>query len=312
MRSARFTLLLVLICQYTLAQLPQPLDRTLDRIQILDEIEVISKAFVGRDPGPFERIYLENYVSIRDRPSYNTREQLIAMMKADAILLRAGKKPDYNTISYETENPHIRFFGRSAIVTSTKKNFWQYRDQKCLTKTIATEIWVKPENDWKIAAGQVTSFQCDPKPYHPIHPAVALVPVRSRPPINTDTESEQHIREIINGLVQARGTANGSFKSILERYVADDFSAIDVSGDTIQDRSVLRSIAASSPSRQPGLRNQDDALIIYPDAAVYTFKLRPEPTDPTGEPPRQFSVFFARSDNRWLIVAAHTSKYSAE
>ncbi|MEO7672734.1 MAG: hypothetical protein ABIU09_01485, partial [Pyrinomonadaceae bacterium] len=87
-----------------------------DRNEILRAIAEISTAYVARNPEPFERIYLENYVSIRGKPVYNSREQLIAMMRADSAPLRAGKKLDYQTLSYESENPQFHFYGSSAVI----------------------------------------------------------------------------------------------------------------------------------------------------------------------------------------------------
>ncbi|NOT47700.1 MAG: hypothetical protein HOP17_08110 [Acidobacteria bacterium] len=312
MKLANITaILIVSICQYIFAQPLRAVDRTADRTQILAEIESISKAYVGRDPLPFESIYLENYVSIREKPVYNVREQLIAMMKADSIILNAGKKLDYETLFYETENPQIRFYGRAALVISTKKNLWQYHSQKCLTKMVSTELWVKPERDWKLAAGHATTFQCDPKPYHPIHKAVATIPARGKP-VNTDPESEQQIRELLGAFAKAQAAGGKTYDSVLESVVVKDFKAIDLSGESVTDLSTLADIQAPAAARSPGLRNQDDALVIYPDAAVYTFKVRPPAASPANNLSKQCSIFFVKTENRWMIAGAHVSKYLAD
>lgn len=308
MKLAKLTaILLVSVCQYVFAQPLRAVDRTADEARILAEIEAISRGYVARDPVPFEQIYLENYVSIREKPVYNVRDQLIAMMKADAIFLKAGKKLDYETLVYETANPRIRFYGRSAVVISEKKNYWQYRGQKCLTRMIATELWVKPENEWKLAAGHATTFQCDAKPYHPIHKAVAELPARGKP-ANADADGEQQLKELLETISRAQKTGGETWNSIVRSNVAADFKAVSIDGEVVADRSAISEIPASS--RTPGMRNQDDALMVYPDAAVYTFKFRPAagPGSAAGMP-NQCSIFFARTENRWLVVGSHTTKY---
>ena len=42
-----------------------PSERSADEIEILHSINEISDAYVARNPEPFERLFLENYVSIR-------------------------------------------------------------------------------------------------------------------------------------------------------------------------------------------------------------------------------------------------------
>lgn len=307
MRLATFaSILLMSLCLSISAQPFRSMDRSIDQSKILAEIEAISKGYVGRDPHPFESIYLENYVSIREKPLYNSRDQLIAMMRADSIFLAAGKKLDYETLLYETEDPQIRFYGRAAIVTSSKRNYWQYRGQKCLTKMISTELWVRPENHWKLAAGHTTTFQCDPKPFHPIHHAVSAVPVRSKPP-NTDLEAEQAIRELLNALGKAQKAGGETNRAAMGSVLAPDFGAIDEAGNSTSEYSSVCNIPVTS-TRSVGIRNMDDALVIYPDAAVYTF--RSKVSAPASQPgfPKQCSLFLVKSEERWLIVSAHTSK----
>lgn len=313
MRLARLTITLtILSLANALAQPIRAVDRSADQTKILAEIEAISRGYVGRDPKPFEDIYLENYVSIRERPSYNTRDQLIAMMKVDSVLMRAGRKLDFETILYETEDPKIRFYGRTAIVVSTKKNFWQYKSQKCLTRTFVTELWVKPENRWKLAAGHATTFQCEPKPFHPMHSAVATVPTRYKPSANTDAASEFQVREIVNSLSQAKSNSAKAFENALERFIAKDFSAVNLNGEIVRDRTILSGISLPPSTRQPGIRAADEALVVFPEAAVHTFKVRPAAGSPAGEVPKQCSVFFAKTEEQWSIVAVHVSKLVAD
>ena len=313
MRLAQQTvILLALVCQYTYAQPPRPIDRTEDRTQILAEIEAISKGYVGRDPAPFERVYVENYVSIRERPIYNLRDQLVAMMKADSIILGAGKKLDYETLIYETENPALRFFGRAAIVTSKKRNYWQYRGQKCLTKTTATELWIKPEAEWRQAAAHVTTFQCDAKPFHPIHPAVALLPIRGKPTANTDRETELAIRRIVDEIGRSKTSAEEPFDLVVKKHLAKDFVSTNLEGEFGRDASFIASIPGPGSARQPGFRTQDEVILVYPAAAIYTFRVRGSSASSPKGAPVQVSVFFAKYEGRWQIVATHASRSLSE
>ena len=310
MKLANITaIVLVSICQYIFAQPLRAVDRTGDRTQILSEIEAISKGYVGRDPRPFEEIYLENYLSVKEKPVYNVRDQLIAMMKADSLMLKARKKLDYETLFYETENPQIRFYGRAAIVISTKKNLWQYHNQKCLTRMVSTEVWVKIESEWKLAAGHATTFQCDPKPFHPIHPAVETAAARGKP-VSTDPAAEQEIRELIAALTKARAVGGKTYDEMLESVLAKDFAAVNTSGEIVSAATALTDIPASS--RTAGSRNQEDLLVVYPDSAVYTFKVRSAATALAKDTPKQCSVFFAKAAGRWIIAGTHTTKYMAE
>jgi hypothetical protein len=311
MKTAKLALvLLALACSFALGQ-PAP-DHTTDRSQILASIAEISRAYVARDAAPFERLYLEGHASIRSKPTYNLREQLIAMMQADSFLLRAGKKLDYETVRYETEAPKVSFYGRTAIVNVAKKNYWQYRGQKCQTRTQATEVWVKPDEEWKIAAGHTTTFQCDPKPFHPIHAAVATMQSRTRPPANADFEAEQQIRELIKILVAARASLDEPFEAVVDRYTADTFVSTDLKGEVGRDRSILATIQMPLPSRAAGFRNQEDSVLIYGDAAVYTYRIRGSAETAAAEGPQQSTIVFARTGGRWMIVAAHISKQSID
>ena len=112
------------------------------------------------------------------------------MMKADATMLRVGKKLDYETLSYEGENPQFHFYGQAAIVNITKKNYWQYHGNKCLTRTQGTELWLKRDGAWRAAASHVSTFQCEAMPFYPIHPAVAAIPSLTKAPPSADPESE--------------------------------------------------------------------------------------------------------------------------
>ena len=310
MKLAQLTLIfLVSGCYYAAGQPLRAPDRTNDRNQILRSIETLSSAYVARVPEPFEKLYLDNYVSIRGRPVFNSKEQLIAMITADRRLLDARKKLAYDTISYEAENPQFHFYGQAAVLNISKKNYWQYRGQKCMTRSQGTELWIRRDGEWKIAASHVTSFHCDPKPYYPVHSAVAAVGSITRPPLNSDAASEQQVRDMINSIVKARISTDEPFEAVLDRDLSEDFVFTNIQGEQSRDRSVLKTLPAASGSRSTRLRNQDDAIVVFDGAAIFTYKLKPEGP---GEIPRQCSIFLAKAGERWLIVAAHLSQYSAE
>lgn len=305
---------LVTLYSHAFAQPARPPDRTADETEIMRSIAEISSSYVARDPEPFERIYLENYVSIRGKPVYNTREQLIAMMKADSGPLRAGKKLDYETLSYESENPQFHFYGQTAIVNIVKKNFWQYKGNKCLTRTQGTELWLKREGIWHVAAAHVTTFQCDPKPFYPIHPAVAAITPITKAPPNADTEAESQIRTLVNEIVNSRSSGADVVAAIIEKNTVKEFVATNLSGEVVHDRSLLASLPPPTQSRLPGLRNQDDAIQVYDDAAIFTFRVKgpPVPAGTTPELPQQCTLILVKLQGRWVIAAAHISKIGAD
>ncbi len=310
MKLAQLTLLfLVSGCFHALGQPLRANDRSSDRTEILRSIAALSSAYVARTPDPFEKIYLDNYVSIRGKPVFNSKEQLIAMMKADQFQLKARRKLEYDTISYEAENPRFNFYGQTAVLNVSKKNYWQYRGQKCMTRSQGTELWIKRDGEWKIAAAQVTSFHCDPKPYHPLHAAVAAVGSETKAPPNTDTASEQQVRELINSLVKARTSTEETLDSVLDRNVSKDFVFTDLKGEVSGDRSLLEALPAASGARSTRLRNQDDAIIVFDGAAVFTYKVKAQAP---GESPLQCSVFFTKVEGRWIAVAAHVGRYVAD
>lgn len=305
---------LVTLSAHAFAQLSRLPDRTDDRTEIMLSIAEISRAYVARNPEPFERIYLENYVSIRGKPVYNTREQLIAMMKADSGPVRAGKKLDYETISYESENPQFHFYGQAAIVNIFKKNFWQYRGIKCLTRTQATELWSKRNGEWQLAGAHVTTFQCEAKPFHPIHPAAAAIPSITKAPANSDPEAESQIRAVVGEIANARLSGSVSFAAALEKNSVKDFVATNINGEVLRDRSLLSSLPQPTSGRIPGLRNQDDAIQIFGDAAILTFRVKAAAPKPGTAPesPQQCTIILVNVQGKWLIAATHVSKIASD
>ena len=60
----------------------------------------------------------------------------------------------------------------------------------------------------------------------------------------------------------------------LAKYTVKNFVATTAEGEVVRDRAVLSSLPPPAPSRLTGLRNQDDAVVIYDDTALYTFKAK--------------------------------------
>lgn len=304
-RTSLASILLVSTCQFVSGQ--PLLDPAIERGEILSSISEISRAYVARNPAPFERLYLENYASIRSKPVYNFREQLIAMMHADSLMLRAGKRLEFETLRYDAETPRITFHGRTALVNVAKQNHWQYRGQKCLTKTQSTELWVKPGDQWKIAAGHTTTVHCDPKPFHPLHSAVAAIQPKTRAPINTDLAAEREVRALIHVLVSGLASLEEPFERVLDRHVTENFTSTDAQGIVSGERGILSAIQVPMPNRAAGFRNQEDAVLVYGDAAVYSYRVR---TALSGT--QQCSIFFVRTPLGWKVAAAHLSKNAVD
>lgn len=296
-------LLLVFTCECALGQ--PAADRTRDQAEILKSISQISKAYVDRDPGPFERVYLENHLNVKDsKPYYNHREQLIAMMRADALYIRAGKKLDYDTISYNTEEPHFTFYGDAAVLNIVKNNHWQYCSQKCFTRTQVTEIWIKRDGSWKIAAAHATAFSCASRPVFPQHHATEGIPDRPKTAISNDFEAREQVRAVVNSLFRARISVDQPVEGLVEKITAKEFTATNLRGEITRDRAFLLKLPLPLPPRPVGLRRQDDAILIYDNAAVFTYRTR-DSIDASSI--GQCSIFLAKIDDRWVIVAAHIS-----
>lgn len=312
MMTAKLTLILLASSlSYASAQIPRPVDRNADRDQILYSLTEIAKGYVNRDARPFERYYLENYVSIREKPVFNTRVQLVEIMLADSSpAAKARRRLDFDTISYE--NPDIRFFGSTAVLNAEKLHYWQYRGAKCLTRYLATELWVKRDSEWKVAASHSTTFQCLSSPSPPTHPAVLANPPISTPPANENKQAESQIRDLINSFVKARGSSRELFDALVTEYTPDSFTSVNVAGEITRERTILELLPASAGSRPSRLREADQALVVYDNAAIFTFKLRQPLSARLTEKPQQCSVFLAKVGEKWMIVAAHATRYSAE
>lgn len=239
------------------------------------------------------------------------RAQLIAMMKADAGLKRARKKLDYETLSYESENPSIRFFGDTAIVTVSKKNNWRYLDSKCLTRHQATEVWLKRNGKWRLRVGHVSTFHCDPKPWHPIHSAVAAIFPDTRLPMNTNLEAVGEIRTLIDEIAARSGVIDDA-SGAMTRIFAKDYVATNVNGEVGADRSDLLNALKKGSIRRIGQPRETRAIQVFDDTGIVTFRLdAPDKTKAQPGDSQQFTVVLVKIEGQWSIAASHTSKVAA-
>jgi len=297
----------VLTYPFVFGQTVQARNDSAERSAVLKVMNEAAEAYAGRDPRPFETIFLENYVGIRDKPEFDMREQLIAMVKADAEMLKAGKRPDFQTLKYENTQVDVRLYGNAAIVIAGKKNHWRYGERKCLTNIQATELWIKREGDWKAAASHATNFHCESKPYHPTHPALVGLPEPPRP-VNSDREGEMQIRGLINSLVRSRTGGAASFLTAAEHAVTSDFVSTAPDGTVGSGRDVLSTIPAL-PSRTSLSRNSDDAIVIFDASAIYTFRLLEKAGTDATMVLKRGTLFFVRSESGWKIAALHFSSH---
>lgn len=278
-------------------------DRTADEREIRESMFEITRAFVARDPKPFERIYNKQYISIRNKPIYNAREHLLAMVKSDAALIKAGKSLEFETISYEHEGTKLRFFGRTAIVNVGKKNLWRYRESKCLTRYQATEVWLKRAERWQLFAGAVTTFQCDAMPWHPPHPAVAAIASQTAPSDGEPT-TENEIRDLLEEVSLAKGGRTGS--DAAAKLFAENFVSTNVKGEVGTDRTQLVNAFRSATSEQ---WKEDEQFQVFDDTVIYTFRIRLPAKTAGGT---HYTVVFVKPNDRWIIAASHAAKATGD
>ena len=263
----------------------------------------IEQSFVSRDPAPFERIYLDGYVSIRGRPIYNAKDQLAAMVRWDGAALKCGKKMDFETLSYESEQPQIRLFGDSAVVNVLKKNLWRYKDDRCLTQYQSTELWVKASGSWKLAAGHMTTIQCEPLPWQPLHPAVAAVRSETSPTKYVSASTETELRELISNLDNSGTRTDTNVDAF-----ADGYAATTISGDISTDRSSALEVFRIPTSRSSGRYKDDETFMNFGPAAMYIFRVRSlARSGGTPALPQVVSVVFIKQGGVWKIAASHIS-----
>lgn len=276
-----------------------------DSQEIRKAIAEVERAFVSRDPAPFDRLYLDGYVNVREKPVYNYRDQLSAMVKWDAAAIKAGKKLDFETLSYDSDLPSIQVFGDVAIVNILKKNLWRYREDKCLTQYQTTELWIKVESEWKIAAGHMSTIQCAQMPWQPPHPAVAEIRPVSKPVKFLSTTAETELRELVAKLNDAGLRSDTNTDAFLPEY---SFTATNAS--ISGDRSGLLSALKIPTMRNRDRYRDDEVFLSFGPAAMYLFRIRsfPKPGETTPPPPIVFSVMFVRSGANWRIAASHASE----
>ena len=274
-----------------------------DTQEIRGALTEIEESFVSRAPEPFERIYLDGYVSIRGRPVYNAKEQLAAMVRWDAAAIKSGKKLDFETLSYESEQPQVRLFGDAAVVTAMKKNLWRYKDQRCLTQYQSTELWIKVTGTWKLAAGHMTTIQCEPLPWQPLHPAVAAVRSETSPTKFVSASAETDLRELIVNLDSAGIRSDNNVDAFAEHYVSTS-----ANGDISTDRSSIIEAFRIPTSRSGGRYKDDETFLNFGPAAMYIFRVRTLAKAGSGPTlPQVVSVIFIKQGSVWKIAASHIS-----
>lgn len=279
-------------------------NNTEDIQEIKRSMQTIERAFVSRDPAPFEKLYIDGYVGIRGKTVYNAREQLAAMVRWDAAALKSGKKLDFETLSYESDLPTIHVFGDSAIVTVLKKNLWRYKESKCLSQYQSTELWLKLDSQWKVAVGHMSTIQCDPMPWQPPHPAVTEVRNQTKPTKYLSPTVETELRELISKLNEA-GFSNETTTDAF----SPDFESTGLNYDVSSDRNLLLG-ALRTPAGRGGERYRDDeAFLNYGNTAAYFFRVRSisKAGETKPEPPVNYSVIFIKQDSGWKIVSSHAS-----
>ena len=276
-----------------------------DSQEIRKAIAEVERAFVSRDPAPFDRIYIDGYVNVREKAVFNYRDQLEAMVRWDAAAIKAGKKLDFETLSYDSDLPSIQVFGDVAIVNVLKKNLWRYREDKCLTQYQTTELWIKAESAWKIAAGHMSTIQCDQMPWQPSHPAVAEIRPLAKPFKFISAAAETELRELLTKLTDAGLRNDTNADAFVPEYSFTATNAL-ISGD----RSGLLSALKVPTMRNRDRYRDDEVFLNFGPAALYLFRIRsfPKPGETTPPPPIVFSVMFVKAGATWRIAASHASE----
>jgi hypothetical protein len=277
-------------------------ERSSDEQEIRKSIGEIAKAFVARESEPFERIYLDEYVSIRGKPIYNAKMQLVAMVKSDETAIKAGKKLDFETLLYENDEPIVHFFGNTAVVNVLKKNNWRYDKDKCLTRYQSTELWIKRNTKWRLAAGHATLLQCDQPPWHAPHPAVAAVGTENTPRPNARKDIEREIRQWITD----NGSRNEAANETLGRIFAESFVYTNETGVTGTDTWACRT--AYSWLTSEGKQNED--IVVFDDGAIYTYRVKKMGMGGAAGPPSiyQNTAFLVKISGQWRVIAFHCTK----
>ena len=285
---------------------PQPTAAgTDDQSEIKRLLAEIEQAFVSRDPGPFERIYLEGYVGIRGRPVYNALDQLTAMVRWDATAIKSGKKLDFETLSFDNENPTVKIYGDAAVVTALKKNSWRYKDSRCTNRYQSTDVFARVSGQWRLVLGHMSLIPCDPMPWQPTHPAVGDIRNKTKPTLHLSPATETEIRELIGKLTETGISGTNGADIFASEYVSTSLIN-EVTGDRTRLLSAFRIPTSRSSDRY---RDDEAFLNFGGNVAAYIFRVRSFAKGPDAkpDPPVTFSVIFSKMDGTWKIIAAHES-----
>ncbi|MDI1243470.1 MAG: nuclear transport factor 2 family protein [bacterium] len=276
-----------------------------DTQEIRKAISEIERAFVARDPEPFDRLYMDGYVNVRDKPIFNYRDQLSAMIKWDSAAQKTGKKLDLETLSYDSDLPSVQVFGDVAVVNILKRNLWRYRGDRCLTQYQTTELWIRSQAGWKIAAAHMSTIQCEQNPGQPSHPALAEIRPIAKPVKFISVAAETELRELLSTLNDAGMKSDTNADAFAPEYV---FTATNAS--VSKDRQGLLEALKIPTMRNRERYRDDEVFLSFGPAAIYLFRIRsfPKAGQTTPPPPIVFSVMFARTGSDWRIVAAHASE----
>lgn len=276
-----------------------------DEQEIRKSMLEIERAFVSRDPEPFDRIFLDGYVNVREKPVYNYREQLAAMVKWDAAAIKSGKKLDFETISYESELPSIHLVGDVAVVNTLKKNLWRYKEDRCLTQYQTTELWIKAGGAWKVAAGHMTPIQCNPMPYQPSHPAVSATGAIEKPTKHLSTTAETELRELLSKLTDAGLRTDTNTDAF-----APEFVSTALNSNVSKDRSLVLEALKIPTIRNRERYRFEEVFLSFGNGAIYVFRVRTLPKEGQTVRPRPvvYSIMFVKSGADWLIAAGHASE----
>ena len=265
--------------------------------QITARIREINRSYESRDHRPFERYYLDSYVNIRNKVVFNIKEQLIAMMRSDSHILRSGRKPDHLTKSFRAENPDILVYNDVAVVYSAKLHEWEYRGSGCVTRFVATDLWIRDEGEWKLAAGAANTFHCDPLPWSRPHPAVAALGDRTTPPRSSD-ELASKVSSVLEAIVNEGP----------EDRIADEARFIGTDGESSKNADAMIALlrAAGDPAQR--LSIDEEVYLPLPGGAIYTFcsKRRGDRGFIDRGSITQHFILFVEIDDRLKIAAAHS------
>lgn len=277
-----------------------------ERREISRSINDLARAYVERLPETFEKLVTPDYISVRGKPVYNAREHLLALIKAEAVGKRSGKPRDYQTLSFDSEDVKIRIFGNAAIVSSLKKNEWQYRGSKCLTQYRATDLWIKNLRGWQLAAGAATTIQCDPVPWYPAHPAVAAVPEKTEAPAVAESARVNEMQAMMNRIEEAV-TGDGEGTTDFSRFFTKDFESVGADSLTSNNPGDLLNVFRLAADKAQRSTIVDEAYVFYEDAALHIFGLRTRGKLGTTERTRttQYFAVLVRSENDWKYAAVH-------